>query len=451
MSLRARITLTLVGLLALTLLGVGVATQKLVERSLVDRVDQRLDGVTLRDLAGDRHAGPADNGLRAALIGADGRSRDGNIQLSVSREQAREAGAGRILHFSQTISGQRFRVLLGPKPAEIRGTSDDGQVLATVFPLNDVTATLSRLLRIELIISLAALALAALLGWVFVRRELQPLRRIATTAGAIAEGDLTQRIPDTDPRTEVGQLGLALNEMLQQVESSFTAQRQSEERLRRFVADASHELRTPLTSIRGYAELFRRGAAQRPDDLAKSMTRIESEATRMSTLVDDLLMLARLDERPKLTLERVDLNALADDAVAAARVVEPDRPIAFTAVPGLIVSADPVRLRQVLDNLLANVRVHTPKRTSCAVTIARDGSDAVVCVRDEGPGLEPELAARIFERFVRADQSRSRDAGGSGLGLAIADALISAHNGRISVDTAPGRGTAFTIRLPLSA
>ena len=283
------------------------------------------------------------------------------------------------------------------------------------------------------------------------RRELRPLRAIATTAGAIAEGDLSQRIADTNPRTEVGQLGTALNEMLQQIEGAFTARTASETRLRRFVADASHELRTPLTSIRGYAELFRRGAAQRPEDLAKSMSRIESEATRMSRLVDDLLLLARLDERPPLELERVDLGALAEEAVAAARVVEPDRPIGFEPLSGVVIEADPLRLRQVIDNLLANVRVHTPPATACTVSIERDGDDAVLTVRDAGPGLDPELASKVFERFVRADGSRSRDAGGSGLGLSIAHAIVGAHGGSIAVESALGEGTSFVLRLPLAA
>ena len=454
MSLRARITLAIVGLLAITLFSVGVATQKLVERSLVDRVDERLAAVTYGDLnrSGDDRHGPSDNGLRFALIGANGRSQRGNISLRVDPKRVALAGGGRFVHFSTTISGRSYRVLLVPKPQQLAfGTVEDGPALAVVFPLDEVNSTLSRLLRIELILSALALGLAALFGWLLVRRELRPLRAIATTAGAIAEGDLSQRIADTNPRTEVGQLGTALNEMLQQIEGAFTARTASENRLRRFVADASHELRTPLTSIRGYAELFRRGAAQRPEDLAKSMSRIESEATRMSSLVDDLLLLARLDERPPLELERVDLGALAEEAVAAARVVEPDRPIGFEPPSGVVIEADPLRLRQVIDNLLANVRVHTPQGTACTVSIERDGDDAVLTVRDAGPGLGPELASKVFERFVRADGSRSRDAGGSGLGLSIAHAIVGAHGGSIAVESALGEGTSFVLRLPLAA
>ena len=456
MSLRARITLTIVGLLAITLFSVGVATQKLVERSLVDRVDERLRSVTFGDLdrSGDRRGGPSDNGLRFALIGTDGRSQrgSGTVSFRVDPKRVRLASEGRAVHFSTSISGRSYRVLLVPRPGGLGlGTVSDGPALAVIFPLSEVNATLSRLLRIELILSALALGLAALFGWILVRRELRPLRSIATTAGAIAEGDLTQRIADSNPRTEVGQLGLALNEMLQQIEGAFTARTASENRLRRFVADASHELRTPLTSIRGYAELFRRGASQRPGDLAKSMARIESEATRMSSLVDDLLLLARLDERPPLALERVDLGALAEEAVAAARVVEPARPIAFDPPGEVFVEADPLRLRQVIDNLLANVRVHTPPETACTVSIEREATDAMLTVRDEGPGLEPELAARVFERFVRADGSRSRDAGGSGLGLSIAHAIVGAHGGSIAVETAVGAGTAFVLRLPLAA
>ena len=454
MSLRARITLAIVGLLAITLFSVGVATQKLVERSLVDRVDERLAAVTYGDLnpVGDEHQGPSDNGLRFALIGPNGRSQVGNITLRVNLKRVAAASGGSIFHFSTTISGRAYRVLLVPRPPRLAlGPVERGQAFAVVFPLDEVNATLSRLLRIELILSALALGLAALFGWLLVRRELRPLRAIATTAGAIAEGDLSQRIADTNARTEVGQLGTALNEMLQQIEGAFTARTASENRLRRFVADASHELRTPLTSIRGYAELFRRGAAQRPEDLAKSMSRIESEATRMSRLVDDLLLLARLDERPPLELERVDLGALAEEAVAAARVVEPDRPIGFEPLSGVVIEADPLRLRQVIDNLLANVRVHTAQGTACTVWIERDGDDAVLTVRDAGPGLDPELASKVFERFVRADGSRSRDAGGSGLGLSIAHAIVGAHGGSIAVESALGEGTSFALRLPLAA
>ena len=451
MSLRARITLAIVGLLAITLFSVGVATQKLVERSLVDRVDARLAAVDENDLQlgrprGPDH-GPTDNGLRYESFGADGGFIQGTLRVAVSGARAGETGAGQIDHFNVTASGHRYRVLLRPA----RSLLDPAVIgIAIMYPLEEVDSTLSRLLRIELILSALALGLAALFGWLLVRRELRPLRAIATTAGAIAEGDLSQRIADTNPRTEVGQLGTALNEMLQQIEGAFTARTASENRLRRFVADASHELRTPLTSIRGYAELFRRGASQRPEDLAKSMSRIESEATRMSSLVDDLLLLARLDERPPLELERVDLGALAEEAVAAARVVEPDRPIGFEPLSGVVIDADPLRLRQVIDNLLANVRVHTPPATACTVTVERDGDDAVLTVRDAGPGLDPELASKVFERFVRADGSRSRDAGGSGLGLSIAHAIVGAHGGSIAVESALGEGTSFALRLPLA-
>ena len=448
MSLRARITLAIVGLLAITLFSVGVATQKLVERSLVDRVDERLASVDGRDLQQFGPHGPTDNGLRYSLFGSDGTFIQATLRIGVRAPRAQQAAAGsRIWHFDARVSGRSYRVLLRQQAIE---GSPPGAI-AIMYPLDEVSATLSRLLRIELILSALALGLAALFGWLLVRRELRPLRAIATTAGAIAEGDLSQRIADTNPRTEVGQLGTALNEMLQQIEGAFTARTASETRLRRFVADASHELRTPLTSIRGYAELFRRGAAQRPEDLAKSMSRIESEATRMSRLVDDLLLLARLDERPPLELERVDLGALAEEAVAAARVVEPDRPIGFEPLSGVVIEADPLRLRQVIDNLLANVRVHTPPATACTVSIERDGDDAVLTVRDAGPGLDPELASKVFERFVRADGSRSRDAGGSGLGLSIAHAIVGAHGGSIAVESALGEGTSFVLRLPLAA
>jgi two-component system OmpR family sensor kinase len=268
------------------------------------------------------------------------------------------------------------------------------------------------------------------------------------TAGAIAAGDLTRRVEPADEGTEVGRLGIALNAMLSHIESAFEQRRRSEERLRRFVADASHELRTPLTSIRGYAELFRRGADTRPEDLAKSMANIEAEAARMGVLVDDLLLLARLDQGRPLERERVDLTAVVTEAVEGARAVEPDRSIELSVAGPVEIVGDAGRLRQVVDNLLDNARVHAPDAPVRA-RVAVDDADAVLEVADEGPGIDPEVASRIFERFTRGDPSRSRGTGGAGLGLSIVAAIVNAHGGSVTASSHDGGpGTIVTVRLP---
>ncbi|MFB8142396.1 sensor histidine kinase [Streptomyces parvus] len=309
----------------------------------------------------------------------------------------------------------------------------------------------------------AAVALLAvtLLSWRAVRRGLRPLEAMAATAAAIGDGDLARRVPAVDPRTEVGRLGSALNAMLGQIESAFAERTRSEDRLRRFVADASHELRTPVATIRGYAELFRRGAAARPDDLAQAMTRIESEARRTGTLVEELLLLARLDQGLPVTRAPVDVRALAAEAVDDARVLAPGRPLLLESAERgpVLVRGDADRLRQVLANLLANVRHHTPDGTEAWVRVAARNGSAVIEVTDHGPGLTEEQAQRVFERFYRADQSRTRahlPAGGrdegSGLGLAIVAAVVEAHGGRVEVDRAPDEGAGgvtFRVSLPL--
>ncbi|HEV1997641.1 MAG TPA: HAMP domain-containing sensor histidine kinase, partial [Candidatus Dormibacteraeota bacterium] len=330
-------------------------------------------------------------------------------------------------------------------------TTTDGRIdqLVVALPLADVSATLGQLLFIEVLVWLGVLAVAGAAGLYLVRLGLRPLTEIEATAGAIAGGDLTQRVRRADQGTEVGRLGIALNSMLGQIESAFAEKDASEQRLRRFLADASHELRTPLTSIRGYAELFRRGASSRPDDLAKVMARIEEESARMGILVDDLLLLARLDQGRPLEHEPVDLTALVAEGVEAARAVEPDRPIEAMLDETLTVRGDALRLRQVIDNLLANIRTHTPRLTSARVVLTRSAQDAVLEVIDRGPGLPDDGRERIFNRFFRADPSRSRDRGGAGLGLAIVHAIVTAHGGTIAALNTVPTGTTFRITLPI--
>ena len=324
---------------------------------------------------------------------------------------------------------------------------DSSTLLITALSLHDVDGTLHRLLMIELLVTAGVLLALAAGGFYVVRLGLRPLREIETTAGAIAAGDLSRRVERADDRTEVGRLGLALNAMLTQIETAFKAREASERKLRRFVADASHELRTPLAAVRAYAELFGRGADRRPDDLERAMSGITRESERMSLLVQDLLLLARLDEGRPLLHEPVRLDDVVGEAVDAARIVEPDRPIDLDAEQAVVLG-DRDRLRQIVDNLLSNVRAHTPPGAAVHVRVGRENGDAVIEVQDNGPGLSEADAERVFERFYRADKSRARASGGVGLGLSIVAAVAEAHGGSVAAVQRENAGATFRITLP---
>ena len=319
-------------------------------------------------------------------------------------------------------------------------------------PLTGVDEQLDRLLLVEGGVIAAVLLLMGVAGWWVVRVALEPLDRIGATAGAIAAGDLSQRVTPADERTEVGRLGLSLNAMLHQIERAFDERAASENRLRQFLADASHELRTPLSSIRGYAELFRMGAASDPADSQKAMSRIEHEAERMGVLVEDLLVLARLDEVRDAAREPVDLAELARAAADAARAAARDRQIALHAEDDdTLVLADADQLRQVIGNLTRNARVHTPPGTPVEVGVARDGDHVRLAVRDHGHGLplqDGEDEQALFERFWRADPARRRGPAVAGLGLAIVHGIVTAHGGTVQAQNAPGGGALFTVELP---
>jgi two-component system OmpR family sensor kinase len=357
--------------------------------------------------------------------------------------------------------------------------------------LGDINAMTHRLILFDLIVGGAIVLVLAAVGIAVVQANLRPLNDIELTASQIAKGHLNHRIPERDPRTEIGSLGRSLNAMLSQIETAFHAQEESEQaahrsedRMRRFIADASHELRTPLTTIRGFAEYYRqRGGVRKgqdqvsgtspadssapdspaaedgltPRDLDRIMRRLEAEASRMGLLVEDLLTLARLDQQRPLNLAPVDLLTLAADAVQDARMVAPGRPIDLNVAPGaaFLVDGDEARLRQVIGNLLNNALTHTPPDTPVRVKISSGMLDhatpaVVLDVEDDGPGMERDQAQRVFERFYRADQARNRASGGTGLGLAIVSGLVAAHGGTVSVRTAPGEGADFQVRLPLS-
>jgi two-component system OmpR family sensor kinase len=355
-----------------------------------------------------------------------------------------------------TRNDGKWRVLL--LPARMQGVAG---FAAVATPLSDVESTVAHLLLLELAIGAVVLVLFAGLGYGAVRSSLRPLVEVEETAEAIAGGDLTRRVPESDPRTEVGRLSRSLNAMLGQIEHAFRSQqeseveaRQSEERMRRFVADASHELRTPLTSIRGFAELYRQGAVAGGDELDRVMKRVEDEAARMGLLVDDLLLLARLDQQRPLVHEPVDLLQLVRDAAHDAAAVAPDRDVAVevTGDGPPVVLGDDARLRQVFGNLLTNALTHTPAGTDVRLRVGADNGTGLAAVEviDRGPGLSKEQSARVFERFYRVDVARTRAQGGSGLGLSIVAALVAAHGGRVEVDTEPGQGATFRVLLPLA-
>jgi two-component system, OmpR family, sensor kinase len=327
---------------------------------------------------------------------------------------------------------------------QVRG----GRIAVVAAPMGDIDQRLNRLLAVESLVIAAVLLVLGSVAWAVVRVGLLPLDRMGHTAGAIAGGDLSQRVESTDPRTEVGRLGIALNAMLDRLERAFRQREASEDRLRRFLADASHELRTPLASIRGYAELFRMGAAREPGDVDKAMRRIEDEAARMGVLVEDLLTLARLDEIAETPHTRVDLGALAEDAVSDARATAPEREIALDADGPAAVLGDAHQLRQVLGNLLRNALVHTPAGTGIEVSVANGDGRVRLRVRDHGPGLPTGDADALFERFWRAEGGRERGRAGAGLGLAIVAAIVDAHGGEVGAANAPDGGAIFSVSLP---
>jgi two-component system OmpR family sensor kinase len=461
LSLRTRLLAGVVALSALGLVVADVATYKSLSDYLFSRVDSTLNavhpGVEQAFFGGDHGPGPDEIAppgycvevrmLTGSPIASKCQPGPGETEelsprfpRTVSLPEHPNAPEGdrvRFLTVGAVDGDARYRVR-----ASIEGDHPN-QLLLIAAPLSSEDSTLHRLFLVELLVTLVVLAAIATLGLWIVRLGLRPLREIELTAAAITAGDLSHRVEHADPQTEVGRVGSALNSMLDRIEAS-------DRRLRRFIADASHELRTPLAAVRAYAELFGRGAATRPEDLERSMSGITREAERMSLLVDDLLLLARLDEGRPLERKPVDLRAVVQEAVDAARVVEPDRPVDLSVEPATV-TGDEARLRQVLDNLLANARAHTPAGTQVSVELSRADGRAVLTVADHGPGLTEEQAARVFERFYRVDSSRARASGGVGLGLSIVAAVVDAHGGTVEARPTTGGGATFAITLPLAA
>lgn len=353
------------------------------------------------------------------------------------------AASGEPFTVGSEGSDLRYRVMAHAVPLT-------GQVLAVALPMGDVDRAVDRLVAVEVAATGVVLLVLAAVSWWVIRLGVRPIKRMTRTAGAIAAGELSHRVPEGSARTEAGELGIALNRMLGRLERSFDERSRSEERLRRFVADASHELRTPVATIRGYAELYRGGALEQRHDLSEAMRRTEQEAVRMGALIDDMLLLARLDQGRPLERAPVDVAALVDDAARDARAVDPARPITATTDGPLVVLGDADRLRQVVANLVANALVHTPEGTAVELRASATGAAAVVEVADHGDGMSGEDAERAFERFYRADPSRSRHRGGSGLGLAIVHATATALGGTATLVSEPGCGTTVRVELPLA-
>jgi two-component system OmpR family sensor kinase len=471
-SLRARLLAAVLALTACGLLLVGGVTYAEQRSFQYDRVDQQLQSTVmpvsraLEEMAGggsglghdgDPGHGPGGGPNFGITAGTYGQKRDASGRVIVDKVfslnqtlTARPALPARLTpgHIT-TVNGQkgvdtRYRVVAAADPL-------DGSITVVAIPLRATDDTLHRLLVVEALVIAAVLIVLGLVSWLVVRVGLLPLDRMGHTAGAIAGGDLSHRVEPTDPRTEVGRLGVALNAMLDRLERAFGEREASEDRLRRFIADASHELRTPLASIRGYAELFRMGAAREPADVEKAMRRIEDEAARMGVLVEDLLTLARMDEIPDTPHVELDLAALVRDAVDDGRAAAPGREIRVQVDGHAEVVGDRDQLRQVLGNLLRNAFVHTPEGTPIEVMLERAGDDVRLEIRDHGPGLPTSDAEALFERFWRSEAGRERGRGGAGLGLAIVAAIVDAHRGEVRAGNAPGGGASFVVTLPAAA
>ncbi|MFD4421104.1 sensor histidine kinase [Agromyces sp. NPDC058484] len=475
LTLRRRLLLIVAALLVLVSAIVGLVSVAVFHGSSLAGLDASLDDAMSRanvaidaqppGFPGDPSVEPdfiltvpgQSAGTLAALVRADGAAQAGYI-----------ADAGRVLDlpapFAEALAavppdGEPHTIDVGSlgsyRALAIEPAGADGISVVLALPLAAVNADTAQLALTISLVALGGLLLALALGTIIVRRALSPLADVTATAQRVSvlpldRGDvaLGERVPVEDERTEVGRLGAAFNRMLGHVASALSAREQSEQKVRRFVADASHELRTPLASIRGYAELTRLHGRELPDDVVHAVGRIESESVRMTALVEDLLLLARLDEGRELAARPVDLGRVVVEAVGDAQAAGRDHewevriPDAATVVTG-----DEPRLRQVVTNLLANARVHTPEGTSVVVALERDADEVVLTVDDDGPGIPPELLGSLFERFARGDSSRSRRAGSTGLGLAIVRAVVEAHHGTVEVSSEPG-STRFSVRLP---
>ncbi|QAY69156.1 sensor histidine kinase [Xylanimonas protaetiae] len=475
LPLRTRLVAIIAVLLAAGLGATGAVTQAFVSHALVQQVDDQLvrtasSSGPLAQTIRNSAAGPGEFYvlLRFSAGGSQRLAWEPTISLNgeptIPVMSADEVADHGLEPFTVPSRGgthpTEWRVVA--QNVSLGGPLLDG-IAFIALPLSSVHQASGILARTLFAAGAGIILLGAGAAWVLVRRSLRPLREIETTAAAIAAGDYTRRVPAAEPTTEVGSLGTSLNAMLAQIERAFADRDESERRMRRFVSDASHELRTPLATIRGYGELYRMGALDTPDKVDDTMGRVEDAARRMGLLVNDLLELARLDEGRPLRSERVDLAAMAGDAAQDLVALDPERTVRVvgldgdTPPPALVVTGDGDRLRQVMTNLVGNIARYTPAGSPAELALGTVVDDdvatrahAVVEVRDHGPGVSPEQAERLFERFFRADSSRTRESGGSGLGLAIVAAIVGAHGGHVSTRTPDGGGLVVRVTLPLA-
>ena len=470
-SLRTRLVATTLLLLAVASAVVAAVTAIALHGFLISRLD---DDLRFANATFNREGGgPDGSGSRLPPLGPGGPggpSQGSAVVAIISNGSVVSAAVFSRDSPAQAVPAAYYPGLIALSPGApprsvplgtlgtyrtVASSPREGVVQVFGQPEARVDETVGRLVTIELVVTGSALLLAGVAGAVLVRRELRPLERVAATAARVSdlqldrgEVDLAERVSDADPRTEVGQVGTALNRMLDHVGSALEARQDSETQLRQFIADASHELRTPLAAIRGYAELTRR--TELPEETSYSLGRISSQAERMTTLVEDLLLLARLDAGRPLERGEVDLTRMVLDAVSDAHAAGPDHRWLLTLPDDPVtVQGDGSRLAQVLANLLANARTHTPTGTSVTVALAATGGRARISVVDDGPGIPPELLPHVFERFARGSTSRSRENGSTGLGLAIVDAVVAAHRGSVEVTSRPGR-TEFAVLLPVA-
>jgi two-component system OmpR family sensor kinase len=465
MTLRNRVRALVLGTVVVSFLLAGTIIAIGARRQLVDEIDRRLDESTGALIKVGAALGPEGTAAQlrplatiserndvTLLINADGSDALVLPRTSGGTDQPLPDLTGRSVAELRADAGRPFTVDAVSGTTNYRVMSDelgDG-VLVVASPLDEVRTSIRDLLVVMVLAAGGVLAAVSLAIAVASRRALAPLDEMIEAADAIGAGNLSERIPTSSDVPETKLLGEALNNMLRQLEESFVAREASEDRLRRFVADASHELRTPLTSIRGYSELYLAGVATDDESVEKAMRRINAEAQRTGELVNDLLLLAKLDQGRPMGSEPVSLSQLVEDSVADLRAAQPDRRIDAEVAPGIVVAGDEPRLRQVVANVLANTRVHAGD-SPVRVSLSAVGRQARLVVADEGPGLTESQASHIFERFWRAEDARHRATGGSGLGLSIVERVIAAHGGETSIVTAPGKGLAITATIPLGA
>ena len=468
-SLRNRLTIGVLVLSAIGFVGAGVGSQALLRNYLIHQVDDQLLSVVAGtqerlDRAGIARDADGDDDQRSAQTATPLNRVPTSISVTVLDPFGNLVGgiggdfnSNQITDYVKGLLPGQVAAY-GSKPFTIEAPGADFRVATTVLPsslgsvivaqsLADFDKTTHQIAVVFLLIGGLVLLFIAFASRQVIKVGMRPLERIEETAEKIAAGDLSARLDNYEPETEVGRLSTSLNIMLSRIEEAFDARMQSEDKLRRFVADASHELRTPLTAIRGFAELHRQGAVPDGEKTNELIARIEKESKRMGYLVEDLLMLARMDQSRELVVADVDLSSLLQEAVTSAQAAGPEHTITTNIDSGITTKGDADKIYQVVTNLLANARAHTPAGSAIIVTVAKDGADSLVTIADNGPGLSAEDQARIFERFYRVDASRQRNSkDGSGLGLSIVDAVMRAHGGDVTVASELGKGAAFTLR-----